>query len=148
PCSRPARAGWSGCWRGLAEGVTAMLIRSLSARLLVLTVFFVMLGEVMIFVPSVARYRMTYFENHIAAGHLATLALLASPTGKIDQTLTNELLDEVGAHAVTLHRPDGMVRMLDSPTQPPADLTFTLGGGNVLIWIQRSFETLFSDGNR
>ena len=45
-----------------------MPIRSLSARLLVLTVFFVMLGEVLIFVPSVARYRMTYFENHLAAG--------------------------------------------------------------------------------
>jgi len=62
-----------------------MLIRSLSARLLVLTVFFVMLGEVLIFVPSVARYRMTYFEDHMAAAHLATLALIASPTGKIEQ---------------------------------------------------------------
>jgi len=32
-------------------------MRSLSARLLVLTIFFVMLAEVMIFVPSVARFR-------------------------------------------------------------------------------------------
>ena len=37
----------------------AMLMRSLSARLLVLTAFFVMLSEVLIFVPSVARFRMT-----------------------------------------------------------------------------------------
>ncbi len=58
-----------------------MLLNSLSARLLVLTVFFVMLSEVLIFVPSVARFRMTYFENRIAAGELATLALEASPTG-------------------------------------------------------------------
>ncbi|HYM74008.1 MAG TPA: HAMP domain-containing sensor histidine kinase [Stellaceae bacterium] len=125
-----------------------MFIRSLSARLLVLTVFFVMLGEVLIFVPSVARYRMTYFEDHMAAAHLATLALLASPAGKIDQALTDELLAEVGAHAIILHRPDGMVRMLDSPEPPAADITFNLGGGNVPIWIQRSFETLFSRGNR
>jgi signal transduction histidine kinase len=125
-----------------------MLIRSLSARLLVLTVFFVMLGEVLIFVPSVARYRMTYFEDHMAAAHLATLALIASPTGKIDQALTDELLAEVGAHAVILHRANGMVRMLDSSEPPQADITFMLGGGNVPIWIQRSFETLFSSGNR
>ncbi len=125
-----------------------MLIRSLSARLLVLTVFFVMLGEVLIFVPSVARYRMTYFEDHMAAAHLATLALIASPTGKIDQALTDELLAEVGAHAVILHRANGMVRMLDSAEPPQADVTFMLGGGNVPIWIQRSFETLFSSGNR
>jgi signal transduction histidine kinase len=125
-----------------------MFLRSLSARLLVLTVFFVMLGEVLIFVPSVARYRMTYFEDHMAAAHIATLALLASPTGKLDQALTDELLAEVGVHEIVLHRPNGMVQMLDGPAPPRPDVTFVIGGGNVPIWIQRSFETLFSSGNR
>jgi signal transduction histidine kinase len=125
-----------------------MLVRSLSARLLVLTVFFVMLSEVLIFVPSVARFRMTYLDNHIAAGHLAALALGASPSGQIDQALTNELLRHVGAHAVILHRPDGMVRMLDSAMPPQPDVTFDLTKGNVPIWIQRSLGTLFSSGNR
>ena len=125
-----------------------MLFRSLSARLLVLTVFFVMLSEVLIFVPSVARFRMTYLDNHIASAHLAALALGASPNGQIDQALTNELLRHVGAHAVILHRPDGMVRMLDSPMPPQADVTFDLTKGNVPVWIQRSLETLFSSGNR
>src|SRR5438445_12734810 len=95
-----------------------MLIRSLSARLLVLTVFFVMLSEVLIFVPSVARFRMTYFDNHLAAGHLATLALEASPSGRIDGALTKKLLAEVGPHAVVLHRPNGRVFMPDSPVAP------------------------------
>src|SRR5437879_194483 len=125
-----------------------MLIRSLSARLLVLTIFFVMVSEVLIFVPSVARFRMTYLDNHIASGHLAALALAASPSGRIDQALTNELLAHVGAHAVILHRPDGEVRMLDSAMPPPAEVTFDLTKGNVPIWIQRSLETLFSRGNR
>lgn len=125
-----------------------MLVRSLSARLLVLTVFFVMLSEVLIFVPSVARYRMTYLDNHIASGDLAALALAASPSGHIDQALTDELLRRVGAHSVTVHRPDGMIRMLDSSPQPHPDITFDLTKGNVPIWIERSFETLFSTGNR
>ena len=125
-----------------------MPVRSLSARLLVLTIFFVMVSEVLIFVPSVARFRMTYLDNHIASGHLAALALAASPSGRIDQALTNELLRHVGAHAVILHRPDGMVRMLDSAMPPKADVTFDLTKGNVPIWIQRSLETLFSHGNR
>lgn len=125
-----------------------MFLRSLSARLLVLTVFFVMLGEVLIFVPSVARYRMTYFEDHIAAAHIATLALIASSSGKLDQTLTDELLAEVGAHSIILRRPSGMVQMLDSTEPAKPDISFALGGGNVPIWIQRSFETLFSSGNR
>src|SRR5579884_1251604 len=125
-----------------------MPIRSLSARLLVLTVFFVMLSEVLIFVPSVARYRMTYFANHLAAAHLATLALAASPTGTIDQALTNELLRQVGAHGVILHRADGLVRMLDSSSPPRADLTIDTAKGNVPRWIRGSFATLFSSGNR
>jgi signal transduction histidine kinase len=125
-----------------------VLIRSLSARLLVLTTFFVMVSEVLIFVPSVARFRMTYLDNHIASGHLAALALAASPSGRIDQNLTNELLRHVGAHAVILHRPDGEVRMLDSAMPPKPDMTFDLTKGNVPIWIQRSLETLFSRGNR
>ena len=85
-----------------------MPLKSLSARLLVLTVFFVMVGEVLIFVPSVARYRMTYFENHLAAGYIATLALDASPTGQLDQSLTDKLLAQVGAQGVGLHRADGI----------------------------------------
>jgi signal transduction histidine kinase len=125
-----------------------MFLRSLSARLLVLTIFFIMLGEVLIFVPSVARYRMSYFEDHIAAAHIATLALLANPSGKLDQALTDELLAEVGVHSITLHRPNGMVQMLDGPEPPKVDIKFAIGGGNVPIWIQRSFETLFSSGNR
>lgn len=35
------------------------LARSLSARLLVLTIFFVMLAEIFIFAPSIARFRLT-----------------------------------------------------------------------------------------
>lgn len=125
-----------------------MLIRSLSARLLVLTAFFVMLSEVLIFVPSVARFRMTWFDNHIAAGHLATLAMEASPSGKIDEALTRRLLRDVGAHAVMLHRANGMVFMLDNPVAPKPDVTFDLTKGNVPAWIQRSFETLARSDNR
>lgn len=125
-----------------------MMIKSLSARLLLLTILFVMLCEVLIFVPSVARYRMTYLDNHIAAGHLASLSLAASPTGTIEQWLTNELLRQVGARGIIMHRANGMVRMLDAPDPPNADVTFDLSKGNVPLWIQKSFETLFSSGNR
>jgi len=124
------------------------VLQSLSARLLVLTIFFVMVSEVLIFVPSVARFRMTYFDNHLAAGHLASLALAASPTGKLDQPMTNLILRDVGAHAVILHRPNGMVFMLDGPVVPQPDVTFDLTKGNVPIWIQRSLETLARNDNR
>ncbi len=41
-------------------------LRSLSARLLLLTIFFVVLGEILLFVPSVARFRVNYLEDKLA----------------------------------------------------------------------------------
>ncbi|MGH7061675.1 MAG: sensor histidine kinase, partial [Stellaceae bacterium] len=125
-----------------------MLLKSLSARLLILTVFFVMVGEVLIFVPSVARFRMTWFENRIAAGRLAILALEASPTGHLDQGLVNRLLARVGAHAVILHRPNGMVLMLDRPKMPPADRTIDLTHPSAWGAIRGSFGALVRSDDR
>ena len=125
-----------------------MPLKSLSARLLILTAFFVMVGEVLIFVPSVARYRMTYFENRLAAGYIATLALDASPTGHIDQSLTDNLLARVGAQGVAVRRADGSVLQLDRAEPPRPDFTIDLTHPNVLLAIRGSFRTLFGDGNR
>jgi signal transduction histidine kinase len=125
-----------------------VLLKSLSARLLILTVFFVMVGEVLIFVPSVARYRMTYFENRLAAGYIAILALDAAPTGQLGQPLIDKLLARVGAQGVALHRADGSVLRLDRADPPHADFTIDLTHPNVWLAIRGSFRTLSGDGNR
>jgi len=123
-------------------------LRSLSARLLVLTVFFVMVSEVLIFVPSVARFRMTYFENRLAAGHIATMALEASATGELEQGLTDKLLAQVGARGVAVYRPDGTVLRLDSSNPSRADQTINITHPDPLLAIRGSFRTLLGDGNR
>lgn len=125
-----------------------MLLKSLSARLLILTIFFVMVGEVLIFVPSVARFRMTYFENRLADGYLATLAFKARPSGDFDQRLVDNLLARVGAQAVALHRADGTVLRLDHTDPPYPDFTIDLTHPNILLAIRGSFRTLLSRGNR
>jgi signal transduction histidine kinase len=125
-----------------------VLLRSLSARLLVLTIFFVMVGEVLIFVPSVARFRMTYFDNHLASGELATLALKASPTGRLDRELVDKLLAQVGAHEVVLHRGNGMVLMLDRLSPPRPDATIDLDRATMIGAIRGSFVSLFHGGDR
>jgi signal transduction histidine kinase len=125
-----------------------VLLRSLSARLLALTVFFMMVGEVLIFVPSVARFRMTYFDDRIAAGELATLALDASPTARLDRTLVNKLLARVGAHGVIVHRADGAVLMLDRPTPLTPDVRINLTHPSIFGAIRGSLMALARRGNR
>ncbi|WP_421707792.1 ATP-binding protein [Algihabitans sp.] len=92
--------------------------RSLSARLLVLTVLFVMLAEVLIFAPSVGRYRLSYLEEKLATGHLGILALEASPVDMIDPVSEREILSHIGVYSVALQKPERpgkLMLMIEEP---------------------------------
>jgi hypothetical protein len=54
-------------------------LNTLSGRFLGLMVVFVIIAEVLIFVPSVARYRLDYLQNRLELAQLGALALLAAP---------------------------------------------------------------------
>lgn len=90
----------------------APLHRGLPLRLLLLTVLFVMLAEVMIFAPSVARYRLEYLNEHLDQAHLALLALEATPDGMVDEGLQKRLLDHAGALGMTAWRQERTTLML------------------------------------
>jgi signal transduction histidine kinase len=74
----------------------------LSARLLLLTLLFVMLAEVLIYVPSVANYRRSWLQDRLAAAQIAALALDASPGERLTEELETRLLEGVGAQAIAL----------------------------------------------
>jgi signal transduction histidine kinase len=120
----------------------------LSARLLVLTVFFVMLGEVLIFVPSVARFRLNYLENRIDAAHLAIFALEATPDNMVSQDLADRLLAHVGAHGIIVHKPNNSTLMLDAERPPPIDATYDLREDGFFHLIRDAMMTLEDRGQR
>ena len=64
---------------GKERRITPPLARSLSVRLLMLTIFFVMLSEVLIYAPSLSNFRINWFEDKIQTAHLAILALQSTP---------------------------------------------------------------------
>jgi len=74
-------------------------LRGLSARLLVLTMVFVMLREVLIYVPSIARFRRMFLEIRVAGAHLASLALRTTLDSVISRPL--ELLANATAQLVS-----------------------------------------------
>ncbi len=124
------------------------LIHSLSARLLVLTVSFVMLAEVLIYTPSAGRFRLSYFEERLAAGHLAILALLATPDYMVSDELEAELLSHAGAYVVALKRPDGVKLMLGKGPVPAIDASFDLAQEGFFPLIGEAFVTLAQTENR
>src|SRR3954469_25735229 len=91
---------------------------SLSAKLLVMSILFVMLAEVLIFAPSVARFRQVWLEGRMAAGHLAALAIEAAPDQMVTKELEEKLLVHVGAYAVDLKMADERIYMLTSSALP------------------------------
>jgi signal transduction histidine kinase len=92
--------------------------RGLSARVLILTILFVMVSEILIYTPSIARFRMSWLEAKLNTAHLAILALEATPNYMIDPQLELKLLDHVGAYLVALRTTDGKNLMLRGSSPP------------------------------
>ncbi|CAM5773077.1 ATPase [Labrys miyagiensis] len=90
----------------------------LSARLLVLTVLFVLLAEVLIYLPSVATYRRNWLTNRISSAVTAALVLEAAPDGMVSDSLAMQILGSVGAKMVALKMQDTK-RLLASSEMPP-----------------------------
>lgn len=124
--------------------------RGLSARLLALTVCFVMLSEVLIYAPSIARFRETWLEERLANAFLAILALEATPDYMIDPELELKLLDTAGARRVALHTPEGKNLLLrgSMSSSQIVDATIDLSDQMAPTLIKDAFETLVSDSNR
>ena len=122
------------------------LTRNLSARLLVLTIAFVMLGEVLIYVPSVSRYRLVFLQERLAAAHEATLALEASPDGMITPELEAELLRHARVRSIALRMPDAAYLMLGTP--PDVDAAFDLREETAAGLIRDAFVALAQTGER
>jgi signal transduction histidine kinase len=89
----------------------------MSAKLLLLTIVFVMLAEVLIFVPSVANFRINWLADRLTAARLAALASQAAGEGKVPDPLRNELLLTAQVRAVSWVR-NNERRMVLPPDQP------------------------------
>ena len=122
-------------------------MHSLSARLLVLTISFVMLAEVLIFVPSVARFREAYFLERLRNANLAILALNATPDGVVSDALKRQLLETVGAEAISVRYADMRVNLIaDQP--PEVAETFDLRSASAMTLIADAFAVYVADDNR
>ena len=131
-----------------AMGRSTGLLTSLSVRLLVLTVTFVMLAEVLIFVPSIARFRLVYMEERIDAAHLASLALEATPNQIVSPELEAQLLTRAMVHAVVIKRTESRSLMLGGDMPPAVDAGYDLRAATPTILIADAFMALLPWQNR
>jgi signal transduction histidine kinase len=107
-----------------------------------------MLSEVLIFVPSVARYRLSYLEDRVSDAHLAMFALESAPDRMVSQRVAEQLLANVGARGIIVHRPNNTVLVVDSEVAPRVDATYDLRSAGMVELIADAMMALVESGNR
>ncbi len=93
--------------------------RGLPAKLIILTAVFVLLAEALIFLPSIASYRVTWLQERLTAAQLAALTSDAFPGGQIPSALRADLLRTAQVKAIA-SRSAGERRLVFPPS---GDLT-------------------------
>src|SRR5260370_29868179 len=108
----------------------------LSWRILGLVIAAVMTAEILIFLPSIARFRLVYLEQLIESGTLAALALDATPDNMVTEEVKRALLNHARVDAVVLVEPNKPRRALLNIAPRPDMPSFNLKerGALRLIW--------------
>ena len=122
------------------------MLNSLSGRFLILTTVFVMLAEVLIFVPSIARFREDYLLNRLERAQIASLALLADDM--LETAPEAELLENAEAFNVVLRRDEVRQLMLSSPIPEPIAATYDLRDAGAVMLIRDALARLFTPENQ
>ncbi len=122
------------------------MLNTLSGRFLILTTVFVMLAEVLIFVPSIARFREDYLLNRLERAQIASLALLADDM--LSTELEAELLENAGVFNVVLRRDEVRQLMLSSPIPRPIEATYDIRDASPFALIGDAVAQLVTPANR
>jgi signal transduction histidine kinase len=119
----------------------------LSGKLLVLTIIFVMIAEVAIYVPSIANFRLNWLNDRLAAARTAALVLDAAPSGMVPEALARQLLDSIGARAVAIKLGDQRRLLALSEAPPPIDQDVDMRTTTWWSAIVQAFETMGQTGS-
>ena len=110
-------------------------LRGLSTKLLALTIVFIMLGEVLIFVPSIAKFRIDWLQDRLSSAKIAALVLEAAPDGMVPDKLRNQVLESAGAVAVAVKRGEQRSLLLKPNTKSVRKLRTSGALQAMLIWV-------------
>ena len=125
-----------------ARTIPRALRVGLSGKLLMLTIVFVMVAEVLIYVPSVANFRLNWLNDRLASAHTAALVLDAAPSGMVPESLARQILSSIGARTVAMKM--GNERRLLAAANVPGRIDQDIDMRDISWWraIMDAFDTL------
>jgi len=124
------------------------LSRGLSTKLLVLTVLFITLAEVLIFLPSLANFRLSWLQERLSTAAAVGIVLVESDPASLSQEVQDDVLVALGAMALAV-RDEGSSQLLVAVAMPQQiDLHVDLAGASPLGQMHEALYTLFFGGER
>ncbi|WP_374764840.1 sensor histidine kinase [Yunchengibacter salinarum] len=121
---------------------------SLRSRLLVLTILFAMVVQVLVYLPSVANFRQSYLEERLSAAQIAALSLEEAPNNSVSLSLEQELLNTAGVIAIIMRREDKSFLLGIDVMPEEADAIYDLRAPSLGALIRDAFITMEHEGNR
>jgi len=116
----------------------------LSGRLFLVTVAFVVVAEVLTYVPAVANYRIEWMSDRVAAAQVAALVLDGRTGEPVSEALESRLLAGVNARAIAV-RGGGAQRLLAiEPVPETVADTVDLRDVTALSTIRGAWRTLIA----
>jgi signal transduction histidine kinase len=124
--------------------------RSLSTKLLLLTIVFVFLAEIVVLIPSVSKQRIDWFEARIEAAYLVVLALEGPREEMMDEDVARQLFSTAHILGVTVNRDNTRMLILApeiDPHGPPHMHRVDLREQIPTTMIANGWGTMFSTGD-
>lgn len=147
--TRPHRTDMVSTFRsaGFPEALST-IGHSLSGRLLLLTLIYVLVTEALILVPSLARYHRSLLESRVESAEIAILPFTEPGGRQLSESLRRQLLERAGAEAVILKRSD-QLGLFSGDQQPSRiDLTIDLSDQSLIAEIAQSIDCLAGGSSR
>jgi signal transduction histidine kinase len=119
----------------------------LSGKLLLLTIPLILIAEILIYVPSIANFRMNRLNDRLAAANTAALVLDAAPSGMVPDVLARQILASIGARAVAIKT--GQQRRLLAAADMPAKIDHDVDMRDMNAWsaIVDAFQVMLDSGD-
>jgi signal transduction histidine kinase len=124
------------------------LSRGLSTKLLLLTIAFVLFAEIVIFVPSIANFRLRWLEERLMAAAAVSSLLVEVDPKNLTRVAQDNVLMSIGAKAIAVR--DGDVSRLLTIAEMPAEVDehVDISNPGMLEATSSALDTLIFGGNR
>jgi signal transduction histidine kinase len=124
------------------------LSRGLSTKLLVLTILFVLIAEVLIFIPSIANFRLRWLEERLNAAAAVGMVLMQGDPSALPRPVQGDVLAATGAKAIAVHDGGASRLLMVSKMPPRVDEHISIEGTGPFEAIRGALDSALFGGGR